>query len=120
MKIAIIGSRGFTDLAQVREFVLSLPFDATVVTGGAHGVDMVAEGMARDLRLSRIIYEPQCDMRAPRNVYLAALHARNKRIVDEADRVVAFWDGVSRGTKSVIDYARKVGKIVDEDVRRAR
>ena len=34
----------------------------------------------------------------------------NKKIVDYADKVVVFWDGKSRGTLSVIKYAKKVGK----------
>ena len=35
---------------------------------------------------------------------------RNKQIVDYADEVVAFWDGKSKGTLSVIKYCEKTGK----------
>ena len=35
---------------------------------------------------------------------------RNREIVDYAEKVVAFWDGRSRGTLSVIEYAQKTGK----------
>lgn len=35
---------------------------------------------------------------------------RNKMIVDYADRIIAFWNGRSKGTMSVISYANKVGK----------
>jgi len=35
---------------------------------------------------------------------------RNKLIVDSADFVIAFWDGESKGTKSVIEYCKKQGK----------
>ena len=38
---------------------------------------------------------------------------RNKQIVDYADHVVAFWDGNSKGTLSVINYAKKAGKPCD-------
>ena len=31
-------------------------------------------------------------------------------IVDSADFVLAFWDGKSKGTKSVIEYCKKQGK----------
>ena len=34
---------------------------------------------------------------------------RNKEIVDAADEVIAFWDGSSRGTRSVIEYCKKQG-----------
>lgn len=40
----------------------------------------------------------------------AAPIIRNRRIVEYADRVIAFWDGKSKGTKMVIEYAEKVGK----------
>ncbi len=31
---------------------------------------------------------------------------RNAEMVGMCDRVIAFWDGVSRGTKFTIDYAK--------------
>ena len=40
----------------------------------------------------------------------AAPIVRNKKIVDYADKIIAFWDGQSKGTCSVIEYARKAGK----------
>ena len=40
----------------------------------------------------------------------AAPIIRNKAIVDHADRIIAFWDGTSTGTLSVIKYAKKTGK----------
>ena len=33
-----------------------------------------------------------------------------KKIVDYADKIIAFWDGKSKGTLSVIKYAEKTGK----------
>lgn len=36
--------------------------------------------------------------------------ARNGWIIADADQVVAFWDGASRGTKDSIERARKLGK----------
>ena len=35
---------------------------------------------------------------------------RNQRMVEIADTVLVIWDGVSRGTKFTIDYAKKQGK----------
>ena len=40
----------------------------------------------------------------------AAPILRNRMIVDYADKVIAFWDGCSRGTLSVIKYAESIGK----------
>jgi len=43
----------------------------------------------------------------------AAGYIRNRQIVADADRVVAFWDGHSRGTKSTIGIANRQGKPVE-------
>ena len=40
----------------------------------------------------------------------AAPIVRNKQIVECADIVLAFWDGCSKGTLSVIRYCEKIGK----------
>ena len=39
----------------------------------------------------------------------AAPIVRNKQIVEYADEVLAFWDGKSKGTLSVIKYCEKIG-----------
>jgi len=36
---------------------------------------------------------------------------RNAEIVKQADEVVAFWDGSSKGTKNTIDRAEAAGKL---------
>lgn len=38
---------------------------------------------------------------------------RNHEMGDIADALVAIWDGVSSGTKDMIDYAKKKGLIVE-------
>ena len=107
--VAVIGSRGFSDLAAVRNFVFNLPKNVVLVSGGALGVDQAAENAARAVRLSRWIFEPAVDSRVSSDVYIQALFDRNVRIVEHADRVVAFHDGVSKGTRRAIDYAIKLG-----------
>lgn len=111
MRIAVIGSRTFADLDQVYKFVSSLPRTVMVISGGARGVDETAERAARERRISRLVYEPKVEENDPR--YVSELHARNDRIIAAADKIVAFWDGKSRGTRSVIDKARKLGKDVE-------
>lgn len=38
---------------------------------------------------------------------------RNEKIVETADLIIALWDGKSRGTKYVIDHAKKLEKRVE-------
>jgi ribonuclease HI len=44
---------------------------------------------------------------------LAAYATRDRYMIDLADRVLALWDGTSRGTKAGYDYAVKSGKPAD-------
>jgi hypothetical protein len=106
-RVAVIGSRAYPNLGAVARFVRSLSRDAVIVSGGASGVDMTAERWARRLGMERIIHRP-----AHRTFGKRAPLERNKLIVRDADRVVAFWDGVSRGTAHAIGEARKAGKPV--------
>ena len=102
MKIAIVGSRNYPDLDKVREFVRKLSPDDTIVSGGADGVDETAEDEARKLGLEVISISPEWNKYGK-----TAGLIRNDLIVATADCVVAFWDGVSRGTKYTIDKARE-------------
>jgi hypothetical protein len=105
MKIAIVGSRTYSDLKAVRDFVLSLPGGSTVVTGGAKGVDTVAELAA----LERADLDVEIYPAEWKRYGKSAGYRRNFDIVRAADEVVAFWDGTSRGTAHTIRLARAAG-----------
>ena len=49
-------------------------------------------------------------VRLPCGYGRAAPIVRNREIVEYADKIIAFWDGKSRGTRFVIEYANKIGK----------
>ncbi len=103
MKIAVVGSRNLSPTeAQLAE-VLS---EATeIVSGGAKGVDSRAADYAKRHGLQLTEFLPQYALYGR-----AAPIVRNKAIVDYADKIIVFWDGSSRGARSVIDYAEKVMK----------
>lgn len=104
MKLAIIGSRNL----HVENFDKYLPENVTeIVSGGAKGIDKDAEKYAETRGIKMTVFKP--DYRRFRG---GATHIRNKEIVNYSDEVLAFWDGSSRGTKSVIEYCREVGKKV--------
>jgi hypothetical protein len=108
VKIAIVGSRKYAPMKDVRNFVKALKKndeEYVIVSGGAHGVDRVAEEEAREQGIPVEIYIPNWQAHGK-----AAGPMRNKKIVDAADAVYAFWDGESRGTKSSIDLAEGAGK----------
>jgi uncharacterized phage-like protein YoqJ len=75
------------------------------VSGGARGVDKCAEKVAISIGLQTEIYPADWHKFGK-----AAGMKRNQQIVEVSDRIVAFWDGQSRGTKNTIDTAKKLGK----------
>ena len=104
MKIAVIGSRS----------VESIEFDLIgarqgdiIVSGGARGADTLAADEARRRGLEVVEFRPNY-ARYGR----AAPHVRNSEIVESCDRLVAFWDGKSRGTASTIEKAKRLEKPV--------
>lgn len=104
-KLAIVGSRNYPQMHLVSAFVRRLRPTTAVVSGGARGVDTVAEKTARDRGLEVIVFLADWD-----RLGRSAGMKRNKDIVDAADGVVAFWDGKSRGTANSIERAKRAGK----------
>ena len=101
MRIAVVGSRTIKtiDLAQ------HLPLCDEIVSGGADGVDTCAADYARRNSIKLTEFLPQY-ARYGR----AAPIIRNREIVDYADKILVFWDGHSKGTRWVVEYAQKIGK----------
>lgn len=108
MKYAIIGSRncGAVDITNmVAAAAASFGTPTAIVSGGARGVDTLAETYAADNGIKFIKITPDYAQYGR-----AATFIRNRAIIDKADCVVAVWDGQSHGTKYSMDYARKKGK----------
>lgn len=92
MKVAIVGSRGIS----VPNLEKYLPEGVTeIISGGALGVDTSAKQYA---------YE-KYGRSAPLK--------RNITIIENADLVIAFWDGASKGTKYVIDNCKRKNVAVE-------
>ena len=102
MKLLIAGSRS------IAQFDLSQhipPETDTIISGGASGIDTLAEIYADKHRISKYIIRPQYALFGR-----AAPLKRNCEMVDMADMVLIIWDGSSRGTRQIVDYASKQGK----------
>lgn len=102
MKIAIIGSRSI-NIENLEEY---LPNNVTeIVSGGARGVDKSAEKFAKQNKLKLTLFLPEYDKYG-----IAAPIKRNLQIIKYADKVLAFWDGKSKGTENVIKTCQKIKK----------
>ena len=104
MKVAIVGSRSIA----VTDVGMYISDGDEIVSGGAIGVDCCAAEYAKKNGLKFTVFLPQYERYGR-----AAPIVRNKKIVEYADKIVAFWDGSSKGTLSVIKYAEKMGKLCE-------
>ncbi len=134
MRFAIVGSREYPCPNIVRATVRGLRFDDVLISGGARGVDTLAEREALARGLEVVSYRPQKESNGEWVIYRytfekngnvdidgvegdprfknfgqAALY-RNGLIVADADRIAAFWDEESRGTQNAIGHAKRLGK----------
>ncbi len=104
MRVLVIGSRSLkVDISKY------IPPEATeIISGGAHGIDSLAERWADERYIPKLIIRPDYEKYGK-----SAPLRRNKVMIEIADYVVAVWDGQSTGTKSSIDYAKKIGKPIE-------
>ena len=100
MIVAIIGSRSLS----VDSFEKYVGGDDVIISGGADGIDQCAVSYAIK---NGIAYE---EILPDYKKYgKAAPIIRNKEIVRRADKIIAFWDGKSRGTLFTVNYAKGLG-----------
>lgn len=118
MRLLVCGCRGFEDdrlvgnvmmVEKLQEedhcYVLLEPEDCTLIHGDARGVDSSAKVNARAWG-----WHVE-DFPADWSLGRKAGPMRNQRMLDEGKphRVLAFWDGKSRGTLDMIRRAVKAG-----------
>ena len=102
MKLLVVGSRS------VKNFDLS-PYISNnvevIISGGANGVDFLAEKYADIHRISKYIIRPRYDIYGR-----GAPIKRNEEMVDISDAILVIWDGQSKGTQHTIEYSKKTKK----------
>lgn len=122
-RIIIAGSRDFDDyellFGEVMTLLLDFPvmFDGAdhhiqFVLGGARGADSLGEKFADEYGFSKKMFIPKWRDNATGKVDKGAGIKRNHEMGDYATHLIAFWNGTSRGTKDMIDYATKKGLVV--------
>jgi hypothetical protein len=108
-KVIIAGGRDFNDYKLLHSKCSSilnnyLPSEVEVVSGGAKGADLLGEMFAREKGITTKCFLPDWDFYGKKAGML-----RNKEMAFYADALIAFWDGKSKGTKNMIDEAKKKG-----------
>jgi hypothetical protein len=108
VRVAIVGSRRFSETSRVVDYVNSLPPRASIITGSASGVDAAATKAARAKGIPVQVMPASFDELSD----ASKSAARNQRLIDACDVMVAFWDGSSKGTRSTVERALDSGREV--------
>lgn len=105
-RVIIAGGRDFNDYALLKntmdKLLSNIKDDIIVVCGKARGADTLGERYAKEKGYEINYYPANWDLYCKRAGYI-----RNEQMAQNADALVAFWDGESKGTKHMIDLARK-------------
>lgn len=114
-KVFVGGSRVYGDMKAVASTIDRLPKDTLLSTSATHGASAAARGAAQANGLELHVWTPIFNQPTTE----AAFFARDREMIDHADRVISFWDGVSTGTDHEVAYARSIGKPVEQYVVRS-
>ncbi|QSV46890.1 DUF2493 domain-containing protein [Geobacter benzoatilyticus] len=108
MNVIIAGSRTITDYEVVRRAVDEARANglevSAIIEGGACGVDALAARYAEEHGIEHI--RVPADWGRYRQ---GAGKKRNELMAEMGDALIAIWNGASRGTKHMIECARKKG-----------
>lgn len=105
MRTIIAGSRDITNITSVYRAIAESEFTITLVLSGcARGVDELGEQYADYMNIPIQRFPANWDEYGKSAGYI-----RNQLMADSADALIAVWDGVSKGTKHMIDIAHKKG-----------
>jgi len=108
MRVIIAGGRDFNDfdgmIVKLDALFSVTDEGVTVISGTANGADKLGERYAdfRGYEIER--YPAQWDVYGR-----SAGYKRNEQMAGIASHCVVFWDGQSRGSKHMIDIAKREG-----------
>ncbi len=108
-KVIIAGGRDFKNYNQLKNYCdkvlrskIEEGYEIKIVSGTANGADKLGERYAKE-RVYEVLRFP-----ADWNTYgKRAGYMRNKQMAENSDACVCFWDGISRGTKWMIEIAKE-------------
>ena len=107
-RVIIAGTRTFSNYEQLRTTCNNLLSEKqrthtiVVISGTARGADQLGERYAKERGFQLRHFPADWERNGK-----AAGYIRNAKMADNADALIVFWDGQSRGTKNMIDIARR-------------
>lgn len=107
-KVIIAGTRTFDDYEALKAYadykLGQIKEDIEIISGGATGADALGERYAKEKGYTIKLFPADWNRYGRR-----AGPLRNKQMADYADALIVFWDGSSRGTKSMLELAKEQG-----------
>jgi len=106
MRTVIAGSRSVME-SDVYEVLRHCPWVneiSCVISGTARGADRAGERWAKEHNLEVMRYPAEWELYGR-----GAGPRRNREMAENADALVAVWNGISRGTESMIRHALRLG-----------
>lgn len=119
MKIIIAGSRNIPKVSGDKGKIFDIIEDGLIalgksslkdlqiISGGAKGVDTLAEQFAREMKIEFIKFEADWNKYGKKAGYIR--NCQMAEYVGQEGGLIAIWDGQSKGTKMMIDIAKKKG-----------
>lgn len=105
ISLGVVGSRTFNDYSKMCSVLDHYKEEGVgigrIVSGGAQGADKLAQRYADEHGILFLLLEAQWNKNGREAGFI-----RNRSIVANSDRVVAFWDGKSPGTRDTIQKCR--------------
>ncbi len=110
-KVVVAGCREYNDYREASEFIsdcikdIREKYTLVFVSGGCRGADKLGEKYAKENGFKTEVYMAEWDRYGMR-----AGPIRNEKMAEKSDYIICFWDGKSKGTKSMIDIALRMEK----------
>jgi hypothetical protein len=104
-RVIIAGGRDFSDydlLEKTMDNLLANKSEIVIVCGLARGADSLGEQYAKTKGYEINYYPAEWDKYGNQAGFI-----RNNQMAENADALVAFWNGESKGTKHMISAAHK-------------
>ncbi len=112
-RVVIAGCRDYNNYDEAKKYIdfclsnIRKENEIVIVSGCASGADAIGERYAEENEFEVEKYPADW-----KTYGKSAGPKRNRQMAEISDYVICFWDEKSKGTKSMIDYARKCCKPV--------
>lgn len=110
-RIVVAGCRGYENYDEAKEYIemciseIKKKYTLIFLSGDCRGADMLGERYANENNFCIEHYPADWQKYGK-----SAGPKRNLQMAEDCDYVICFWDGKSRGTASIIAYAKECRK----------